>query len=65
MKWLAHEDAVMETRRLGSGGLEVSAIGLGCDSMTGRYGSADDTESLATIARAIDLGVTLFDTAQQ
>ena len=55
----------METRRLGLRGPEVSAIGLGCDSMTGRYGSADDTESLATIARAIDLGVTFFDTAQQ
>ena len=56
---------MMETRRLGSQGLEVSAIGLGCDSMTGRYGPADDAESLATIARAIDLGVTFFDTAQQ
>ncbi len=55
----------MEKRRLGSPGLEVSAIGLGCDSMTGRYGPADDTESFATIGRAIDLGVTFFDTAQQ
>jgi aryl-alcohol dehydrogenase-like predicted oxidoreductase len=56
----------METRKLGSE-LEVSAIGLGCMSMSTAYGTAEDrneTESIATIHRAIDLGVTFFDTAE-
>ncbi|MCW2851816.1 MAG: aldo/keto reductase [Nocardioides sp.] len=45
-------------------GLEVSAIGLGCMSMSGTYGTDfDDAESRATLHRAVDLGVTLFDTA--
>jgi aryl-alcohol dehydrogenase-like predicted oxidoreductase len=53
----------METRTLGAG-LEVSAIGLGCMSMSGTYGTDfDDAESRATLHRAVDLGVTLFDTA--
>jgi aryl-alcohol dehydrogenase-like predicted oxidoreductase len=53
----------METRTLGAG-LEVSAIGLGCMSMSGTYGADfDDAESRATLHRAVDLGVTLFDTA--
>jgi aryl-alcohol dehydrogenase-like predicted oxidoreductase len=51
-------------RRLGNQGLEVSAIGLGCMGMSQSYGEADETESLATIHRAIDLGVTFFDTAE-
>jgi aryl-alcohol dehydrogenase-like predicted oxidoreductase len=53
----------METRRLGSGGLEVSAIGLGCMGMSEFYGPRDDAESIATIHRALDLGVTFLDTA--
>ena len=53
----------MEQRRLGSQGLEVSAIGLGCMGMSQSYGPADERQSLATIHRALDLGVTFLDTA--
>src|SRR4051812_3764415 len=53
----------MERRSLGQGGLSVSALGLGCMGMSEFYGGGDDTEATATIHRAIDLGVTLFDTA--
>jgi len=52
----------MNVRRLGA--LEVSAIGLGCMGMSQSYGPADEQESIATIHRAIDLGVTFFDTAE-
>jgi len=48
---------------LGNSGLSVSAIGLGCMSMSGLYGAADDDESIATIHRAMDLGVNFFDTS--
>lgn len=51
-------------RKLGRQGLEVSAIGLGCMGMSQSYGAADETESLATIHRALELGVTFFDTAE-
>ena len=50
------------TRTLGQG-LEVSAQGLGCMGMSQVYGPADETESLATIDRALELGVTFLDTA--
>ena len=53
----------MKTRSLGRSGLTVSALGLGCMSMSEFYGPGDDTESIATIHRAIELGVTFFDTA--
>ena len=53
----------METIALGTGGLTVSRQGLGCMGMSDFYGPGDDDESIATIHRALDLGVTLFDTA--
>ncbi|HKK02250.1 MAG TPA: aldo/keto reductase, partial [Desulfuromonadales bacterium] len=53
----------MEQRRLGTQGLTVSAQGLGCMGMSEFYGKGDDTESLATIHRALELGVNLLDTA--
>ena len=48
----------METRKLGKQGLQVSALGLGC------YGEANEAESIATVHRAINLGVNFFDTAE-
>jgi aryl-alcohol dehydrogenase-like predicted oxidoreductase len=53
----------MEQRTLGGQGLRVSALGLGCMGMSQSYGPADDQESVATIHRALDLGVTFLDTA--
>lgn len=53
----------MEQRQLGSQGLTVSALGLGCMGMSEFYGTADETEAIATIHRALDLGITLLDTA--
>ncbi|GAC1326690.1 MAG: aldo/keto reductase [Mycobacteriales bacterium] len=53
----------MKTRTLGSQGLTVSAEGLGCMGMSAFYGAFDDTESTATLHRAVDLGVTFLDTA--
>jgi aryl-alcohol dehydrogenase-like predicted oxidoreductase len=54
----------MEQRKLGTQGLTVSALGLGCMSMTDIYGTSDEGESIRTIHRAIELGVTFFDTAE-
>ena len=54
----------MEKRRLGSDGLEVSELGLGCMGMSIFYGGADEDEAIATIRRALDLGVDLLDTAE-
>ena len=54
---------MLKKRRLGANGPEVSAIGLGCMGMSQSYGPADEQESIATIHRAIDLGVTFLDTA--
>ena len=53
----------MKTRRLGKNGLTVPAEGLGCSGMTGDYGVRDDVELVATIHRAIELGVTFLDTS--
>jgi aryl-alcohol dehydrogenase-like predicted oxidoreductase len=53
----------MQTRELGRSGLKVGAIGLGCMGMSQSYGPPDDEESVRTIQRALDLGVTLIDTA--
>jgi aryl-alcohol dehydrogenase-like predicted oxidoreductase len=53
----------MKTRRLGTQGLSVSELGLGCMGMSAWYGSTDEQESTATIHRALELGITLLDTA--
>ena len=53
----------METRSLGRHGLETAAIGLGCMGMTEWYGHIDEKESIRTIHRALEIGVTLLDTA--
>ncbi|HEX9310919.1 MAG TPA: aldo/keto reductase, partial [Gemmatimonadaceae bacterium] len=53
----------IKTRRLGSQGLETSAIGLGCMGMSDFYGPSNEQQSIATIHRAIDLGINLLDTA--
>ena len=54
----------MERRKLGTQGLEVSAIGLGCMGMSAFYGSTDEDESTKTIERALELGIDFLDTAQ-
>ena len=54
---------MLAKRKLGQG-LEVSAIGLGCMGMSQSYGPADEAESIATLNRAVELGVTFFDTAE-
>ncbi len=53
----------MKLRQLGKSGLTVSAIGLGCMGMSQSYGPVDDEESIRTLHRALDIGVTLLDTA--
>jgi aryl-alcohol dehydrogenase-like predicted oxidoreductase len=55
---------MLKTRKLGTQGLEVSEVGLGCMGMSFAYGTPDDDESIATIHRAIDLGCTFLDTAE-
>ena len=56
---------IMQARKLGKSGLEVSAIGLGCMSMTAAYGPAADTGEMIKLLRAAhDLGVTHFDAAE-
>jgi aryl-alcohol dehydrogenase-like predicted oxidoreductase len=55
---------MLTKRKLGQQGLEVSALGLGCMGMSQSYGIPDDQESIATVHRALDLGVDFFDTAE-
>jgi aryl-alcohol dehydrogenase-like predicted oxidoreductase len=54
----------LSKRKLGSQGLVVSAIGLGCMGMSQSYGPADESESIATLHRAVELGCSFFDTAE-
>jgi aryl-alcohol dehydrogenase-like predicted oxidoreductase len=54
----------MEQRKLGTQGLSVSAMGLGCMGMTSAYGTANEAEGIATIHRALDLGINFLDTAE-
>ena len=54
----------MRHRLLGNSGLKVSALGLGCMGMSNIYGAADEAESIATLHRALELGVNFFDTAE-
>ena len=54
----------MKQRQLGTTGLSVSALGLGCMGMSAFYGTTDEGEAVATIHRAIELGVTMLDTAE-
>ena len=55
---------MLPTRPLGRQGLEVSALGLGCMGMSQSYGVPDDAESVATLHRALELGITFLDTAE-
>ncbi len=55
---------MLKTRKLGRQGLEVSELGLGCMGMSWSYGVADEAESLATLDRALELGINFFDTAE-
>jgi aryl-alcohol dehydrogenase-like predicted oxidoreductase len=55
---------MLAKRKLGKEGLEVSVLGLGCMGMSQSYGPAEETESIATIHRALELGLTFFDTAE-
>ena len=55
----------MKQRLLGTQGLSVSAMGLGCMGMSTAYGAADEKESIATLHRALELGINFFDTAEQ
>jgi aryl-alcohol dehydrogenase-like predicted oxidoreductase len=54
----------MEQRQLGTSGLTVSALGLGCMGMAAFYGATDEDEAIATLHRAVELGVTFLDTAE-
>src|SRR5882757_10565657 len=53
----------MQTKKLGSQGLQASALGLGCMGMSEFYGETNDAESIKTLQRAIELGVTFWDTS--
>src|SRR5215469_10976673 len=56
-------DRSLPKRTLGSSGMDVSAIGLGCMSVSGTYGTSDDDQGIGVIREALDRGVTLLDTS--
>src|ERR1700722_4704165 len=56
-------DSSFPTRSLGSSGIQTSAIGLGCMSLSGVYGASNDAEGIALIREALDRGITLLDTS--
>ena len=56
-------DSKVPTRPLGSSGMQATAIGLGCMSLSGTYGTSNDEEGLAVIREALDRGITLLDTS--
>ncbi|AMP02467.1 aldo/keto reductase [Collimonas pratensis] len=58
-------EQLIKHRKLGTGGLTVSAMGLGCMGMSTAYGAADEKESIATLEHALELGINFFDTAEQ
>src|ERR1700735_460239 len=62
MTAIANDWSRMKTRKLGS--LEVSELGLGCMGMSAFYGASDEDEAIATIHRALELGINFLDTAQ-
>jgi hypothetical protein len=64
MRETVPKEKTMQKRKLGNSGLEVSALGLGCMGMSELYGEANEAESIATIHRALDLGINFFDTAE-
>ena len=58
------QSGMLKKRKLGTQGLQVSELGLGCMGMSWAYGAADDQESIATLHRALELGIDFFDTAE-
>ncbi|NKI70896.1 aldo/keto reductase [Collimonas pratensis] len=58
-------EQLIKHRKLGTGGLTVSAMGLGCMGMSTAYGAADEKKSIATLEHALELGINFFDTAEQ
>ena len=60
---IKRQSMIVPTRSLGSSGIETSAIGLGCMSLSGAYGASNDEAGIAVIHEALDRGITLLDTS--